>query len=114
MHKTINTYKSYKDLVSLKEHLVNQDSLVTFQFPNTLPDEYIKELEEKPSRLNLTCGCTSFSIVKEVNQINFVIKAPSFVVNLSEPYLKSVKPTFTSELGNKIVWDIKFYVNPKK
>lgn len=114
MGKVITIHKSYKDLDSLKEHLVQQAEEVTFVFPNTLSDEYIKEIKENKSRLHPGCGCTSYSIQPELNQITFVVTAPVFSQNIGDPFLKSVMPKFKSELGNEIIWDIKFFVNPSK
>ena len=107
------THKSYKDLETLKEHLVPQGKPVTFVFPNTLSNDDISEINLNTKRLALGCGCTSYSIQPELNQITFVVDAPSFNEPLSAPYLKSVMPKFKSELGNVIEWDIKFFVNPK-
>ena len=109
MGKTI-VHRSYTNLESLKEHLVEQGSKIEFRFSSTLPDEYIKEINENPTRLKPGCGCTSYSIQTEQNQITFVITAPSFNEKLNEPYLKSVSPIFKSEMGDIIQWDIKFYV----
>lgn len=110
----ITIHKSYKDLVSLKEHLVPQGQPVTFVFPNTLSNDDIAEINLNSKRLVPGCGCTSYSIQPELNQITFVVNAPSFNEELSQPYLKSVMPKFKSEIGNEIHWDIKFFVNPKK
>lgn len=110
----VTIHKSYKDLTTLKEYLVEQGSKATFVFPNTLSNDDIREINLDSRRLNKTCGCTSYSIQPELNQITFVITAPEFNEILPTPYLKSVMPKFKSELGNETHWDIKFYVNPKK
>lgn len=107
-------YKSYTDLTTLKEYLVEQGKKVTFKFPSTLSNDDINEINTSPRKLNATCSCTNWSIEKELNQITFVITAPSFNEELSQPCLNSVMPVFKSDTGNVIKWDIKFYVKPKK
>jgi hypothetical protein len=112
---SITIHKSYKDLATLQEHLVPQGQPVTFIFPNTLSNDDISKITKDARKLNVGCGsCTTYSIQPDLNQITFVVTAPSFNEELSTPYLKSVMPKFKSELGNEIHFDIKFYVNPKK
>lgn len=111
---TITIHKSFKDLETLKEHLVPQGKPVTFVFPNTLSQDDIREINLDSRKLVPGCGCTSYSIQPELEQISFVVNAPSFNEELTTPYLKSVMPKFKSELGNETHFDIKFYVNPKK
>lgn len=107
-------HKSYNDLSTLKEYLVEQGKPVTFQFPNTLSQDDIQEIENNSRKVNATCSCTNWSIQPELNQITFVITAPSFIEDLDSPYLKSVMPVFKSDTGNITKWDIKFYVKPAK
>jgi len=107
---SIIKHRSYKDLVSLEQFPVKQGTMATIVFPNTLSNEYIDEINKSPNKLKLGCGCTSYSIQKELNQISFIVTAPSFNEILTAPYLKSVMPVFKSELGDEIHWDIKFYV----
>lgn len=112
--KTETIYKSYSDLTTLKEYLVEQGEKVTFKFPSTLSNDNIEELSASPRKLNATCSCTNWSIQSDLNQITFVITAPNFNEDLSNPYLKSVMPVFKSDTGNVTKWDIKFYVKPTK
>ncbi len=108
------TYKSYTDLVALKEHLVPQGKPVTFVFPNSLSQDDINEINLDSRKLIPGCGCTSYTIQPKLNQITFVVTAPSFNEDLTAPYLKSAMPKFKSETGKQVFFDIKFYVNPKK
>lgn len=94
----------------LKQNPVKQGETVTFNFPNTLTPEQIDEIKAYPTRLNTTCGCTGYALNKELGQISFTVKAPSFIQPLTEPYLKQVTPVFTPKEGNRIKWEIKFYV----
>lgn len=80
-------------------------------FSKDMYDEWLKD----SSVLIPGCGCTSFSIDREAEQINFTVNAPSFDYPLPKPYLKEVTPKFKSKLTDLYVeWPIKFHVNPKK
>ncbi len=94
----------------LKDNPVKQGATVTFNFPNTLTPEQVDEIENQPHRVNTTCGCTGYTLNKELGQISFNVKAPTFMVELKEPYLKTVTPIYTPSKGDRIKWEIKFYV----
>lgn len=80
-------------------------------FSKDMYDEWLKD----SSVLIPGCGCTSFSIDREAEQINFTVNAPSFDYPLPKPYLKEVTPKFKSKLTDLYVeYQIKFNVNPKK
>lgn len=107
----MTTHKSYKE-ETLKEILVEQGKQVTVVFPSTFPSHLIEEWKKDNTLLRPGCGCTSYSVQEEREQITFVVNAPSFAQDLNEPYLKEVMPKFYG--SERIQWDIKFYVNPKK
>ena len=107
----ITIHKSYKDLESLKEYLVEQGSVVQIAFPTTFTKEMYDLYQEDNKRLKPGCGCTSYTINQEREEILFKVQAPSFQHELQEPYLKSVMPKFFFPDGRQVHWDIKFYVN---
>ena len=105
------TQKLYNE-ETLKE-LIPQGSEPKFigHFSKDMYDEW----KSNPNVLDLTCGCTSISVDKELEQITFVVKAPEFTTDLPQPYLKIVKPSFKSKIsGVKVTWEIKFNVKPNK
>lgn len=62
-----------------------------------------------------SCGCTSYSIDREAEQITFTVKAPSFEHPLPKPYFKEVTSKFKSKLTDLVViWEIKFLVHHVK
>lgn len=109
----VTIHKSYND-VTLKDTLVDQGFVVQTVFPQTFTQEMYELWQDNPKVLQPGCGCTSFIISPERNEIVFKVQAPSFTNNLSEPYLKHVTPKFFYPDGRQVHWDIKFYVNPKK
>ena len=61
------------------------------------------------------CGCTSYSVDKDKEQITFIVNAPTFDYPIQKPYLKSVTPKFKSKLTDLYMeWHIKFNVEPIK
>lgn len=107
---------------NVKHRLYNEETLKVMipqdsspQFKGHFSKDMYDEWFENKGVLHLSCGCTSFSIDKEREEITFTIKAPSFPHPLPKPYLKTVRPTFRSKITNLYVeWPIKFNVNPTK
>jgi hypothetical protein len=91
-----------------KDTLIEQGSVTKFEFPNTFKKDMTKE------NVHPTCGCTSFSINEDKEQITFNVKAPSFNYALSEPFKKLVTPYYKFPNGDKVEWKIEFYVKPTK
>lgn len=93
--------------------MIPQASLPKFIAP--FSKEMYDEWKDNSSVLVPSCGCTSFSIDREAEQITFTIKAPTFDYPLPKPYLKSVTPKFKSKLTDLYVeWEIKFNVKNDK
>jgi len=93
--------------------LIQQGSTPKFIAP--FSKEMYDEWKNNSSVLVPSCGCTSYSIDREGEQITFSIQAPSFDYPLPKPYLKSVTPKFKSKLTDLYVeWEIKFSINPNK
>ena len=91
-----------------KDVLAKQGSIVKFEFPKTFTSDMLKQ------NVHPTCGCTSFSINTELEQITFEVKAPSYNYELSQPVTKTVTPYYKFPNGDKVEWYIEFYVNNKK
>jgi hypothetical protein len=85
------------------------------KFTTSFTKEMYDEWKINTNVLSLGCGCTSFDVDKDLEQITFTIQAPEFGYPLPTPYLKTVSPKFKSKLTNlEIIWEIKFNVNPVK
>lgn len=104
------THKLYNE-ETLKV-MIPQGSSPQFKghFSKDMYDEWLKD----SSVLVPGCGCTSFTIDREAEQITFTVNAPIYMDGIPMQ-TKAVTPKFKSKLTNLYVeWHIKFYVNPKK
>lgn len=105
------THKLYNE-ETLKV-MIPQGSSPQFKghFSKDMYDEWLKD----STVLIPGCGCTSFTIDGEAEQITFTVNAPSFEYSLPKPYSKSVTPKFKSKLTDlQVEWHIKFNVNNDK
>ena len=104
------THKLYNE-ETLKV-MIPQGSSPQFKghFSKDMYDEWLKD----SSVLVPGCGCTSFTIDREAEQITFTVNAPTYMDGIPMQ-TKAVTPKFKSKLTDLYVeWQIKFNVNPKK
>lgn len=116
---TIQVHRNYNDLEQLLKNLAEPNSTVVVKFPSSIKSETLKELKDGVAKVVPGCGCTSYKIDYDQNGIEFNITAPDTNYILTSEaqghYLKRVTPYIQTDLGDKIEYDIKFYVrNPYK
>lgn len=113
----VSTFRNYNTEETLKNTLVEPNAFVTIKFPNSISDEFMHDLLTGEGHIVPGCGCTSYKIEQEENGISFKVQAPdtSYMMSSAEQghYLKKVSPYIENALGDKIQYDIRFYVrNP--
>jgi hypothetical protein len=112
-------HKNYNTMEELEDNIAEPKAVVNVRFPFSIPDDLMDELLGGKASVVPGCGCTSYDIDVEKKGIAFKVNAPdtNYIMTSSEQghYLKKVSPYIQNSSGDRILYDIQFFVrNPLK
>lgn len=109
----VHTFRNFTKTEDLYNSLIDEGAAPQFVFHDTIPQEELQNLKSGLIEIQTGCGCAGYVVDYINNVITFTVNAPTVPFTMKTHYLKEVSPYLQLTNGDRIVWEIKFFVRNK-